>query len=387
MSSDPFELVQQAVQSGGPEAGLDCLIRKLTDEKNYQLLFEARMMQKRFELGLPLVQVGSAEDIPEEKRAAYEHAFTESAREAGSLLLAEGDILRAWPYFRAIREPQRVAEAIERLNGDLPEERAEELDGVIQLALEERVNPRKGFELLLVKYGLCRAITYFDQYPDVKTREDVLRLLVRTLHRELVESLHRAIAQREGRAPETHRVSELIAGRDWLFGDMDYYVDTSHLIAVIRFALDLHDDECLRLGLELCDYGAHLSAQFKYRVEPPFDDVYQDHAMYLRALLSDEVDGAIAHFRQKIVDNPAEQAGTAPAQVLVALLSRLGRYQEAVEVFQRYLNDIPPDQLACLSIMQLCQMSGDAAMLQEVDRERGDLLSFTAGLIAERPAN
>ena len=383
--SDTFQLVEQAVRSGGPNAGLDCLIRTLHEQKNYQLLFEARMMRKRHELGLPLVQIGSVEDIPEEKRAAYEQAFTESAREVGSLLLAEGDILHAWPYFRAIREPQCVADAIEQLNGDLPEERAEELDGVIQLALEERVNPRKGFELLLAKYGLCRAITYFDQYSDVKTREDVLRLLVRTLHRELVENLHRVVAQREGNAPETNNVPELIAGRDWLFGDMDYYVDTSHLIAVIRFALDLHDDASLRLGLELCDYGSHLSAQFKYRVEPPFDDVYKDHAMYLRALLGDHVDGAIAHFREKILNNTLEQAGTAPAQVLVALLSRLGRYREAIEISRQHLNHVPPDQLSCLSMLQLCQMAGDAEMLREVAREQGDLLGFAAGLISEAP--
>lgn len=380
--SDSFELVAQAVRSGGAQAGLDFLVRTLAEQKNYQLLFEARMMQKRHELGLPLVQIGSAEDIPAEKREAYERAFTESAREVGDLLLAEGDILHAWPYFRAIREPQRVAEAIEQLSGELPEERAEELDGVIQLALEERVNPRKGFELLLAKYGLCRAITYFDQYSDVKTREEVLRLLVRTLHGELVENLHRAIAQREGNTPGTNNVSELIAGRDWLFGDMDYYVDTSHLISVIRFALDLHDDESLRLGLELCDYGAHLSAQFKYRVEPPFDNVYKDHAMYLRALLGDDVDSAIAHFRQKILDNTPEQAGTAPAQVLVALLSRLGRYREAIEIFRQHLSHVPPDQLACLSILQLCQMSGDAEMLRDIAREHGDLLGFTAGLIS-----
>ena len=83
MNSDSFDLIEQAVRSAGPKAGLDLLARKLSEEKNYQLLFEARMMRKRHELGMPLVQMGPSDDIPEEKRAAYEQAFTESAREIG----------------------------------------------------------------------------------------------------------------------------------------------------------------------------------------------------------------------------------------------------------------------------------------------------------------
>ncbi len=378
MNDDSFDLIEQAVRSGGPKAGLDLLARKLADEKNYPLLFEARMMQKRHELGLPLVQVGSVDDIPEARRAAYEDAFTGAAREIGSLLLAGGDILRAWAYFRAIREPAAVAEAIERVEAG----QQEELDGIIQLALEERVHPRKGFELLLAHYGLCRAITFFEQYPDPKTREDCLLLVVHALHHELVENLQRAIARREGQAPDTNHVPALIAGREWLFGDMDYYVDTSHLIAVIRFALDLHDAEGLRLALEMCDYGSHLSAQFKYRVEPPFEDAYVDHAMYLKALLGDDVDATIAHFRGKIVDNDPAANGAAPAQVLVALLVRLERYREAVGVSLEHLSDIEAEQLACPSVLQLCRLAGDLELLRKIARERGDLLGFTAGLIA-----
>jgi len=167
------------------------------------------------------VQIGSIDDVPEDKRAAYERAFTESAREIGSLFLADGQIPKAWPYFRAIGENAPVAAAIEKLAAT-----HEELDRVIEIALEERVNPRKGFDLMLAHYGICRAITYFEQYPDPKTREECIALLVRTLHHELVENLKRAIAQREGSAPDTQNIPVLIAGRGWLFGDMDYYADT-----------------------------------------------------------------------------------------------------------------------------------------------------------------
>jgi len=355
-----FDLIELAIRDGGPEAGLNLLVHKLEEEKNYPLLFEARMMQQRHALGLPLVQIGSIDDVPEDKRADYERAFTESAREIGSLFLADGQIPRAWPYFRAIGDNLPVAAAIGKLDGP-----HEELDRIIEIALEERVNPRKGFELMLAHYGICRAITYFEQYPDPKTREECIALLVRTLHHELVENLQRAITQREGSEPNTPNIPSLIAGRDWLFGDMDYYADTSHVIAVIRFALDLHDPDALRLALEICEYGGHLSPQFKYRVDPPFEDVYPDHALYLHALLGENEDAAIDHFQ------------TAP-QVLVALLVRLKRYREAIQFSLEHLGEVPPDQLACPSVLQLCELAGDYDLLRKLARERGDLLSFVA---------
>ncbi|HEY6392971.1 MAG TPA: hypothetical protein VIX89_16940 [Bryobacteraceae bacterium] len=352
-----FDLIEQAIRSGGPEAGLSLLVQKLEEEKNYPLLFEARMMQKRHALGLPLLQM----DVPEDKRAAYEQAFSDAARETGSLFLAGGEISRAWPYFRAIGDGAPVAAAIEKLDAQ-----HQELDRIIEIALEERVNPRKGFELMLAHYGICRAITYFEQYPDPKSREECIALLVRTLHHELVENLGRAIAQREGNAPDTQNIPALIAGRGWLFGDMDYYADTSHVISVIRFGLDLQDPETLRLALEICEYGGHLSPQFKYRVDPPFENVYPDHALYIHALLGENVDAAIDHFR----------AG--PPQVHVALLVRLKRYREAIEFSIEHLSEVPPDQLACPSVLQLCQLAGDYDLLRKLARDRGDLLSFVA---------
>ena len=245
--TDDFDLIEQVANSRGPEPALALLAAKFKEEKNYSMLFEARLLAKRRELGLPLISTVSAEDLPEDKRPAYEQAFLEAARETGSLFLADGDVVRAWPYFRAIGDRTPVAAAIENWDSQ------QELDGVLQIALEERVHPRKGFELLLARYGLCRAITYFEQYPDPATREQCALLLIRGLHAELIGNLRKAIARREGQEPEAVSIHELLAGRDWLFGDLDSYVDTSHLIGVIRFALDVTGTDALRLALELCD--------------------------------------------------------------------------------------------------------------------------------------
>ena len=101
----------------------------------------------------------------------------------------------------------------------------------------------------------------------------------------------------------------MIAGRDWLFGEFDAYVDTSHVINVIRFAVDLQDEDAIRLALELCQYGAHLSSQFKMRGEPPFEDIYRDYAIYLHAMLGEDLDAAIEHFQSKIIGSGRSDGG------------------------------------------------------------------------------
>ncbi len=59
--------------------------------------------------------------------------------------------------------------------------------------------------------------------------------------------------------------------------------------------------------------------------EPPFEDVYRDHAIYLRALLGEEVDAAVEYFRRKIDDQTDPMRAIQSAQVLVGLLVRRAR--------------------------------------------------------------
>src|SRR5271154_557622 len=112
--ADAFELIDRSLKNGGPEAGLEFLAQRVLEDKNYPLLFEVRLLKKRHELGLPLIQVDDSATMPPEKRREYDKAFMDAAREVGTLFLADGNIPRAWPYFRAIGEPALVAAAIEK---------------------------------------------------------------------------------------------------------------------------------------------------------------------------------------------------------------------------------------------------------------------------------
>ena len=72
------------------------------------------------------------------------------------------------------------------------------------------------------------------------------------------------------------------------------------------------------------------------------------------------------------------ETGTAPPQVLVGLLARLDRYQEAIEISLRYLSEVNPSDLACPSVVQLCFLARDYGRLRVLARERGDLLNYAA---------
>jgi len=378
MNSSAFEEIEEILASRGPEAGFAFLIEKFRGEKSYPLLFEARLMKKRHELGLPLIQTGAMDELPAQTRAVYEQATIEAAREVGGLFLADGNIERAWPYFRAIGETAPIADAIEKIE---PEEGRTDLDAVIGIAFHERVHLRKGFELLLRHQGICRAITCFGQYPPVESREDSGLLLVSALYAEILEGLKRTIAQQEGEEPPASSIPELIEGRAWLFEGGRSYSDASHVSSVVQQSIHLKSRETLRLALELTAYGLQLAEMYQFRGEPPFENIYQDHRIYLKALLGEEVAAAIAHFEGKVAEADPDRDGTAAAELLVTLLCRLERYPEALEAFRKYLAEADPSYLRCPSMLQLCQLAGDFDALKRTSQERGDLLSFAAAAL------
>jgi hypothetical protein len=238
---------------------------------------------------------------------------------------------------------------------------------------------------MLAQHGMCRAITAFGMYAVEQGRDECVRLLVHSLHTELLERLKSVIERNEGARPGTDNITALIRDRGWLFGDYDYYVDTSHLVSVIQYGASIDDRPALLLLNELCDYGARLSANFQSRGEPPFEDTFRDYGIYTKVLLGEDVENGIAHFRAKAAVED-EYTGTHPAQVLVRLLVRIGRYREALQVSLAHLRNANPSELMCPSALQLCHLAGDYERLRTLAREKGDLLSYTAAALAQPAA-
>jgi len=381
-----FPWIDEALRDADDDRAFDQLVERFKQEKQYGGVFNARLMRKRLELGLPLMSQPAIGEVPKELQQPYQDAYLEAAREVGQLYLTDGNIPGAWPYFRAVGDIAPIVDALDAFEIDetpTPEV-FERLSATIQIAFEEGVNPRKGFELMLKHYGMCRAVTMFGAYPRQSTREESLQLLVRTLHAEIVENLQRAIADVEGTCPESRSIRELIEGRDWLFENNAQYTDSSHLAGLLKFCGELHDESALRQAAEMADYACRLSPMFQYSDDPPFDRAYEDRCIYLKALIGEDVDRAVAHFGVKAADCDPYRDGSGPAEVLVGLLHRLGRHDEAIAAFRRYLIDAAPERLSCPTLPQLCEMAGDFEQLKQVAQQQSDPLSYIAAIIRSR---
>ncbi|RUL86209.1 hypothetical protein [Tautonia sociabilis] len=381
-----FEELDRALAEGGPIAAADRLIARLDSGDDPRALLDALLLKARLELGLPALPPSGLSGLPEPQRSRYEDRYIEALRAVGRKRLEAGDILGCWPYFRAIGEKEPVAEAIEAVDPAATD--AQVLGNLMELALQHGVNPRRGFELVLESYGPCSAITAFEQLPpDEEIRAPCADRLVRHLHDQLRYSLRVEIS-RSGRPepPESASIPELLEGNDWLFDDDSYHIDTSHLAAVVRMSPLLRDPETIRLAVSLTEYGRRLSDRHRYEGDPPFELLYEDHAIYLRALLGEDEDAAVAHFRAKLSapgSHGNDLAATLPAQILVRLLDRLGRREEAIPLAAEHLRGVPETMLLCPGLVQLCREADRPDLLARFARSGGDLVSYAAA-IAQR---
>ena len=148
----------------------------------------------------------------------------------------------------------------------------------------------------------------------------------------------------------------------------------------MRFSRFL-DASCpeLKKVTELAEYGAKLSSQFHYPGDPPFDDFYPAHVHFFQALADEGRDSAIGYFREKLDAATDDEEKPLLAFVLVDLLIRIERLDDALDVAEKYLSDV--EDASGFSFSNLCQQTGRLDVLQQVARDKGDLVTFTAALI------
>jgi hypothetical protein len=385
MDQHQFDELKTQLQTAGTESAIDRLCGVLREKKDYNNLFYAMLMKTRCQLGVNPIPTLPAAQLPAEAHAGYEEGIRQAARTVGDLYLADHNIVGAWPYFNMLGETAPVAGALDQY---APGE-ADEIDAVVNIAYHQGANPRKGFDLILERYGLCSAITTLggQQMPfGPEVRDYCVKRLVRALYDELRGRLIADITRQESKAPDEQTpVAELIQGRFWLFGDDYYHIDISHLGAVVQMSIHLPpDSEEFRLARELCAYGERLSPRFQSAAEPPFENQYKDYAVYLSILAGENVDEGLAHFRQKVEGADPQETGTYPAEVFVNLLLRIGRAEEALEVAGKYLVRADERQLTCPGIVELCERTGKYEKLATLAREHDNLVHYLAGLIAAK---
>ena len=72
MLEPAFEALGPMLESGDPASSLDYLTRQFRESKDYHLMFEAKLMKKRLELGLPLIQAPNLGALPPGVQAEYQ---------------------------------------------------------------------------------------------------------------------------------------------------------------------------------------------------------------------------------------------------------------------------------------------------------------------------
>lgn len=379
-----FDELEQLQQSDGAAITIERLVESLRAENDYHKLFDALMLKQKFEMGLPLVQPTSFDDVPADQQETFEKVYVDAAREVAGLFLEQDNLPQAWLYLKTIREPESIRAALDAV--DMKEledpERTEEL---IRIALYEGAHPVKGLEFMLRTHGTCNTITAVDQHAQQMSGEDRRQsagLLVRELYRDLSHTLRREVEQKGIDESPGESLRELMDNRDWLFEQGNYHIDVSHLNSVVRFArfLDSSDSE-LSLAMELSEYGSQLAEQFQYPADPPFDDFYPAHRRYFQVLLDEDRDEALAFFRQRLDSAEADDKPLI-AYVTVDLLARLGQLDDAREMAGEHLKDI--DEGGGLSFAELCRRTGHIDSLRQLARDRGDLVGYTAALLEEQ---
>lgn len=378
-----FANLEQTLQASGPSAALDQLVAHLEERKDYRALLDALLLKARHELGLPLIHVGALTGIAEPTRSLYENRYVEAIRAVGFKFLDDGDVVAAWPYFRAIGETEPVARAI---NDYHPVQGVDDrLGQIIEVAFNQGANPRRGWELILKHYGTCSAITALEQISpqDQAAREACTETLVRHMHEQLSATLRAEIAARgEPLNPEDASIESLCTRHEWLLSDEAYHIDVSHLTSTVRTAAGLTNPEAIALAADLCAYGRRLSDRLQFEGDPPFERTFDDHAAYFGAMLGRDVEPALERFRAKIKASDEQGYGSSlPAQVLVNLLAHLGRLDEAIEVAAGHLAGIPESTLICPGVAQLCQRIGRPQRLAEIARKQGDVVNYAAALL------
>lgn len=375
-----FEKIRSALHEKGPEAAIDTLSEELRQAEDYQALFYAMLMKERVKLGVAPFPTGPSSELPPETHEAYENAIRHAAREVGQLYLAKRNFAKAWSLYQLIGEIEPIKEAIAAYE---PEDEDDSYP-VVELAWQQGLMPEKGFDIILDRHGICSAITMvssvdLSQNPDL--RSYCVKRLVRSLHEQLLERLKADVQGRNRTVPDGADIFQLLEGNDDLFSDDVYHIDISHLSSVVQMAMHMPKCPELKLARELAAYGEKLSPNLRGDNDPPFENTYADYKRYLDVLDDVDREASLKHFLDKL---PAaqEQGYQFPAEVVVNLLLKIDRLEEALEVAKSYLAEEDDRRLTCPGPIELAYRAKRYDVLASVSQAKSDPVNFLAGMIA-----
>lgn len=376
-----FERLRAALAAEGPAAAIEALIAELQTAEDFGNLFYALLMKRRVELGVSPFPTGPSADLPSHTHEPYEHAIREAGRYVGGIYLKRREFPKAWTFFRMLGEPEPVREALAQYEPQ-PED---DIYPIVEIAWQNGLLPKKGFDLILDRHGVCSAITTLggsdlNSNPDL--RDYCVSRLVRALHEQLTDRVRGDLEARGTPAPVGTTLRPMLEAHPELLGDDAYHIDTSHLSSVAQMGMYLPAGPENDLARELCEYGRRLAPALQGGGgDAPFEDVYVDYLAFLNVIAGIDVEAGLERFRAKAAREAAEGA-TYAAQVYVNLLIRIGRTREALAAATTFLLHEDERALICPGVAELARRLNDYDALTEAAKARNDAVQFLAGLIA-----
>ncbi|NOY41414.1 MAG: hypothetical protein GXP26_06210 [Planctomycetes bacterium] len=355
--------------------------KQLVEAGQFHQLFDLRLMQRRHELGVPLDRTATLDDLDQPLRQRLESAYLDACREVGQLLLEAGRAGDAWTYLQPACEKQLLQSWLAQV---VPTE--ESADELIELALHQGVDPERGFAWLLAQRGTCNSITELESICGSLPMKDQIActtVLVRHLHKELLDNVRGHLERLEQDVPESASLSELLAAHPDLMDEGAYHIDTSHLATTVRFARLLTEPALLRLSIELANYGSHLTKDLQYPDSIPFEDTYPTHLLLFRATLNQDVDQALEYFARRADEVEFDQHGTSAIETYLILLERVGRADVALNEYARLVPDNYALSPYAPTLAQLAKISSCWDRYLEICEQRADLVGFAAGQLSK----
>lgn len=381
MTVDIFEQLASDFQTGGVAAALDRAEAKLRNERRFHELFEVLKMKTRQQLGLPILYEESNQ-LSETQQRQLEDALLAACEDVGFSLMRAGQVQESWGYLKHLPDRDSVLAELNKI-----EVNEDNLEAIVGLLLYEGLDCDKGYALVLERYGTCNAITTMQNamYGRSKSeRQATGKRLVKHVHSELLESVKTHIEREEGTEPQASSLQELMKGRDFLFSDGSYHIDTSHLSSTVQIASELTDKTSLELALDLTHYGVKLHQELQYPSPPPFEETYPAHGKFFAAQLGQDVDKSVSYFRERAKATDAHQEGTSVIEIYIDLLARIGQPADAIEAHVQF---IPPGIQVigrAPTLYELSEQLGDFKRYQQLCREREDLLGYLVGLAPKK---
>lgn len=381
-NEDLFAQLDSLTQEQNAGVAIEFLIAHFHETKEFPQLFEAMKLRVRNQLGLPLLYSDQSREIDDATQRKLEQGLLDACKDVGELLIKDGQLQQGWMYLQPVGDRIFVRELIESVTVT-----EDNRDDLIQIALYQGAAPEAGYRLLLESQGTCNAITTFDTHNtqfDRPIQAKLAVLLVDQIYYELVSNVRRHIEKDKPGILEEHEVlslGELIRDRLWLTEDGGHHIDTTHLASVMRIGRIVDISATLQKLTELAEYGQRLHSDFKYASSAPFEDTYDDHLLFYRALTGIEVDAAIQHFEKKAESIDRETQGSVGIETLIDLLARTGHRTHAIDVAVETLLGHHDQVGIAPNVFEIAREGSELQQLMNHYRDDGDLLSYSIAMM------